>query len=416
MAELRAFVIMPFDEEFDAVYSDLIAPPLTEAGFVVKRADDVADRQNVLADIVRGVADADLIIADLTTANANVFYELGLAHAMGVPTILIAHQASADDIPFDLRQYRTEFYDTHFQRAKTIIMELEKIARLHAQGDVVFGSPISDFLPGASRPTLRAQRTEAMGVPARDSRDHGRTSDVKSGSDDDAGEDDHGQGKESPPDDRGIIDYLEALDEAAQALQSATDPVVAAITTVGKKIEQLTDRIERTDPTAPGAPAKIKRIILQAAELLDSFAAEMEARQPDLEAAVDAVTSSGLGYITLIAETPDQWADELESVLDTSTELRDSVVGASEGVTGFRDSVAGLPPMIKQTNRARNRTVRGLEALLAQFDRVRSYADQSIGLVHGAQGRQPPATHHATSLSASRKSESPKASAVDETQ
>src|SRR4051794_20171801 len=107
---------MPFDPDFDAVYTDLIAQPLAEAGFVVTRADDVNARQNVLADVVRGIAEADLVVADLTTSNANVFYELGLAHAMGVPTVLIAQQDSSEDIPFDLRQYRTEFYETHFQR------------------------------------------------------------------------------------------------------------------------------------------------------------------------------------------------------------------------------------------------------------------------------------------------------------
>src|SRR4051812_44657212 len=117
MEVLRAFVIMPFDPEFDAVYTDLIVPPLREAGFEVQRADDVDARQNVMVDVVRGIAEADVVIADLTTGNANVFYELGLAHALGVPTVLIAQESSREDIPFDLRQYRTEFYDTHFQRA-----------------------------------------------------------------------------------------------------------------------------------------------------------------------------------------------------------------------------------------------------------------------------------------------------------
>lgn len=68
----HAFVIMPFDAEFDAVYKDLLAKPLEDSGYVVRRADDVNTRQNVLADVVRGIAEADLVVADLTTLNPNV--------------------------------------------------------------------------------------------------------------------------------------------------------------------------------------------------------------------------------------------------------------------------------------------------------------------------------------------------------
>jgi nucleoside 2-deoxyribosyltransferase len=118
----------------------------------------VDTRQNVLADVVRGIADADLVVADLTTINANVFYELGLAHAMGIPTVLVAHQDAAEEIPFDLRQYRTEWYDTHFQRAGAIVEALHKLGVAHAQEQIVFGSPVSDYLPGADKPAARARR------------------------------------------------------------------------------------------------------------------------------------------------------------------------------------------------------------------------------------------------------------------
>jgi hypothetical protein len=102
--DLRAFVIMPFDPEFNSIYEQLIKPSLEDAGYEVARADNIIDQQNIIRDIVVGIARADLIIADLTTTNANVFYELGLCHGLRIPTIMLAQ--SMDEVPFDLRSYR----------------------------------------------------------------------------------------------------------------------------------------------------------------------------------------------------------------------------------------------------------------------------------------------------------------------
>lgn len=63
---MNAFVIMPFDPEFQSVYDDLIKPALEEAGYDVERADSFLDQQNILSDIVRGIGDADLVVAELT--------------------------------------------------------------------------------------------------------------------------------------------------------------------------------------------------------------------------------------------------------------------------------------------------------------------------------------------------------------
>lgn len=62
-------------------------------------------------DVWRMIRDAEIIVAELTTQNANVFYELGLAHAAGKPVILLSE--TMDDVPFDLRSLRVITYDRH---------------------------------------------------------------------------------------------------------------------------------------------------------------------------------------------------------------------------------------------------------------------------------------------------------------
>jgi len=106
----RAFVLMPFGEAFDPVYSGLLEPALAAAGYEVTRADSVIDQQNVLRDIVTGIERADLVVADLTGLNPNVFYELGIAHGLGIATILITQ--ALDEVPFELRAYRVKAYST----------------------------------------------------------------------------------------------------------------------------------------------------------------------------------------------------------------------------------------------------------------------------------------------------------------
>jgi hypothetical protein len=77
-----AFILMPFADEFTDVYKYLITDALQDTGYTVKRADDIKSQNNILGDIIAGIVTSDLIVADLTGANPNVYYELGIAHAL----------------------------------------------------------------------------------------------------------------------------------------------------------------------------------------------------------------------------------------------------------------------------------------------------------------------------------------------
>ena len=103
------FAIMPFGDWFDDYYEDLYCPAIRAAGLEPKRADDLYRPSTIINDIWSYTQTAKLILADLTGKNPNVFYELGLAHALAKPAILIAE--SINDVPFDLRSLRVIVYD-----------------------------------------------------------------------------------------------------------------------------------------------------------------------------------------------------------------------------------------------------------------------------------------------------------------
>lgn len=104
-----AFVISPFGEPFDTYFTHIVKPALEECGLYAIRGDSLYRPTTIVDDIWQGIREAKLLIAELTDRNPNVFYELGLAHAISKPVILISK--SIDDVPFDLRSIRVLVYD-----------------------------------------------------------------------------------------------------------------------------------------------------------------------------------------------------------------------------------------------------------------------------------------------------------------
>ena len=96
-------VMMPFDAGFDPVYM-AIREAADRLNMRCQRADDIWQHPEVIQDIVTLIDGSRIVIADCSHRNTNVFYEIGIAHALGKEVILIAQ--SKDDIPFDLRHLR----------------------------------------------------------------------------------------------------------------------------------------------------------------------------------------------------------------------------------------------------------------------------------------------------------------------
>lgn len=104
-----SFVMMPFGEWSDRYYKEIYVPAIKEAGLEPVRADELFHSGSVIEQIWDQIRKSKVLLADMTGRNANVFYELGLAHALGKPVVFIS--ANVDDIPFDLRHLRTIIYD-----------------------------------------------------------------------------------------------------------------------------------------------------------------------------------------------------------------------------------------------------------------------------------------------------------------
>ncbi|MEN3369683.1 MAG: hypothetical protein V7609_1826 [Verrucomicrobiota bacterium] len=147
------FVIMPFGAvdgvataaEWTSIFEDIIRPAVETAGHNYVCTRSSLARGNVIKDIVESLSSADAVVADLSGRKPNVFYELGVRHALVGRTILVAQRD--DDIPSDLRNYAYHIYDfrTDSGRQNFARKIAELLSELTANPEKP-DNPVQDFI------------------------------------------------------------------------------------------------------------------------------------------------------------------------------------------------------------------------------------------------------------------------------
>jgi hypothetical protein len=108
---------MPFEKLFDTFFDEVIKPVADRCGYQAVRAKDVYRPGVIIDDVIDGLENSDVVIADVGSLNPdderryfnpNVYYEVGYAHRCGTPVILLANQRTLDGrgLPFDIHHFR----------------------------------------------------------------------------------------------------------------------------------------------------------------------------------------------------------------------------------------------------------------------------------------------------------------------
>lgn len=111
-----AFVLMPFCESLRDVYELGIKSACQDSNVICERVDEQAFQEKIDDRIIQQIEQADVIIAEMSDKNPNVFYEVGYAHCLGKRVILLTRDA--DNIPFDLKGYSHIVYDGKITKLK----------------------------------------------------------------------------------------------------------------------------------------------------------------------------------------------------------------------------------------------------------------------------------------------------------
>lgn len=167
-----AFVAMPIRQEgtpehghFLAIYRQGIKPVLDSLGFQTLRADEIQKTGAITKEIIVLLGEADLVISDLTDLNPNVFYELGVRHALrSKGTIMLQDVQRTEDIPFDLSAYRVIRYKGDLTGLADLAKRLEGFIR-EVREEAFEGpdNPVHDWLPSLPADALASSKGTTEG-------------------------------------------------------------------------------------------------------------------------------------------------------------------------------------------------------------------------------------------------------------
>lgn len=310
----RAFVIMPFQHEFDAIYTMFIKETLVEAGFEVFRADDIRSQNSIIGDIVSSILTSDLVVADLSEANPNVFYELGLAHAFRKPVILLTQDV--EDVPFDLRSYRLIRYSTHFADFAATKETLLEYGNKFKSGDIVFGSPVTDFQHQSS-----SHRADSF---------YGQGSKVE----------------QQTADDRGWLDHAQDLYDGYERLAQIIAPVLQKLDGITNVVTEMPASLSTAmAKPAPQGLRETQRILRGFAVRLDEFTALVESANSEYATIAKETDNSLEILFGLSSPKTSKEKDNLTNQLNSFVETREALKAGKDGFLQLANSMDQVPPI-----------------------------------------------------------------------
>ncbi len=332
-----AFVLMPFSEDFDSVYGMIIKPALEDCGFDVARADDLESQQNILKTVLAGISGSDLIVADLTNSNANVFYELGIAHTIGKPVVLLTQSIS--DVPFDLQSYRLIQYNVHISGLNEARKAISSCATGLADGSMAFGNPVADFYPTGEHSTFMGR-----GI----------------------GPDENSEaGSLEGSDGLGLIDRVVEIQSKYADLITIVENLSELLQQMNEDVGNSNNRLERINANPnQSTPAAIQSELRRLASKIGPFNDHMEMANPQTADNIKVISDNWEWILSYVMKQPEEIGEGLAEPLSELTQLHEIVVETRSSFSSMLESIETLPHMERRLNREKERLGRVIQAFL----------------------------------------------------
>lgn len=332
----KAFVLMPFDGEFDDIYDFLIHAPLSEAGYDVKRADDILNQGNILEDIIQSIINSDLIVADLSTANPNVYYELGIAHSHRKNVIMLTQ--NVEELPFDLRSYRIIPYSNHFAKMDEARRQIQKLIKDVLDGNVKFGNPITDFNSSGSASPSPSSNMQPQVAP-------------------------EGQ------DDLGLIDYTIELQDNLKVMTQ----IIAG---VGEHCNVLTSdtnsAVARIEGIEKDAPRKQRKTWQSLAAKLDEFTSWLQNSNGQYRGALENVVQSIDVILSGEFDITEQDKADLAEFVQELNNTEEAMIELRSGCKELVTTMDSMPRIERQFHRAKRLMSNEIKIFIDNIDQTES--------------------------------------------
>jgi len=336
-------------EEALQVYEEVIAAACSPVGLSPVRADGLLRAGEITEQVFRRLRDDDVVIADLTGANPNVMYELGLRHTREKVTLQVGEYGR---LPFDVNVIRTVQFSRSphgLIKARDELTELLQAA-LAGDADPVTPTRIWNEVADAGRGDSETETTTAAGAVSEEGGDEG-------GGDDEA---------------PGFLDVMTEGEDAYEDLRAATESIARSIVSMGTVAEQAAEKIQQSDAQGRGMKGRLA-ITTEFAHRLSAIADELEDSVTNYDGAMNAVSAATLALLEEVERDPEQlegdegrrWALTTRGLAKTA---RESMSSLSEMVASINYN-ARLARVLREPSRR-------ITEALGTFSRATSAVDE----------------------------------------
>lgn len=357
----KVFVITPFGDDFLALYENLKEE--FKEGFEFRNAGDLDNQQNILQDIVEGIYEADVIIADLTGLNANVFYELGLAHAMNKKVIIITQDVG--ELPFDIKSYRANEYSLQFNKLPKLKEELKKLLFGAIDDTIKYGNPVFDYIPSfyKNKTPSDYDRTEHPKTV---------TTEVSEPVQD-----------EESPNEGGIFDYMVDIDENSEKITKEIEAISQEMDEMSEAVGNASEEMNRVKNQSGSMDANfVRNVCRKLATPVDIFANKLKGHVTEVLSCWDVVENS---YLYLLDSKYAQECENLESInrsVGDLVEIQTAMKDSDKEIEAFISILSNSIGMERKLNKAITTLISELNSYLSMtlvmessIDRILSKAE-----------------------------------------
>lgn len=341
MQKHKIFVIMPFQDEFFEAY-EMIKSHFQDA-FDFSNAATEDNQQNILADIIRPLHEADVVLADLTGLNPNVMYELGVAHSLNKKTIIIT-QNDLSSLPFDLKQYRTKRYNTHYKQFFELLEYLRKHFYGAVDGSVSFSNPISDFQTQIGLTPLETSKV----LPIEDEKD------------------------------KGFLDFLAEIDEYGLQMAANLQEMQNNMNVMTDNVTACSAQIERVKSKGgSGVPSFVRKETKKTASFINTFSQQLKVHNSKNDVLWTNIETNLLGLLENPFATTEENLSGMIATLKELLTLKQAILSSKETIASLKESnqqLMGIERSLNQSIRFLNEDLSTYitvsEQMIAGIDRI----------------------------------------------
>lgn len=346
----KAFILIPLNNKFKNIFEIIIKKSLEENNFIVERANDIQNIQNILKDIVESIINADLIIADLTDLNPNVLYELGIAHTVQKPTVLITQ--NIDEIPFDLKTYRVIPYSNEFNQAEILYNVLKDLSKKLIEGKSEYSNPVIDFIDKRTLEEIKVHLDRIREVKREE------IYKVK----------------------KGIIDFVDDGKRSIENIGSTIKKITDYTNDYRQELLKLAERKKQHERSKNFEGIKI--VFLEASVSMEKFAGKIKKEMSVFQVSWSSFHDNVIGLVKISEVESKEDNEAVLNFLNRIKEFKEAIIYAKNSTTNLKNSTEKAYIISKALNKSGKELVSALDLLIANLKIGNIFVENIIKLIN----------------------------------